>query len=84
MRYEYKPQGVCSRNFIFDIEDGVIKNMVIEGGCTGNTKGVSALCAGRTVDDVISLLDGIPCRPSGTSCPDQVAQALKEFKIQNA
>ena len=80
MKYTYKPQGVCSMEMIFDIEDNIIKHLQIIGGCPGNTVGVSRLVVGRSVDEVIEMLEGIECGARGTSCPDQVAMALKEYK----
>ncbi len=76
MNYNYKPQGVCSRNISFDIEDGVIKNLSFTGGCNGNLKGISALCEGKKPEDVIEALSGIKCGFKSTSCPDQLAKAL--------
>lgn len=80
MEYRYKPQGVCSREMIFDIEGDVIKSVQIIGGCAGNTAGVSKLIQGMKIDDIIDKLKGIPCGPRGTSCPDQIARALEEIK----
>ena len=80
MIYEYKTRGTCSRKIILDIEDGVIKSAVFEGGCHGNTQGISKLVEGMRVDDVIARVEGIDCRGRGTSCPDQLAKALKEAK----
>ncbi|MBP3347207.1 MAG: TIGR03905 family TSCPD domain-containing protein [Clostridia bacterium] len=80
MIYEYKTRGTCSRKIILDIEDGVIKSAVFEGGCHGNTQGISKLVEGMRVDDVIARLEGVDCRGRGTSCPDQLAKALKEAK----
>ncbi len=75
----YKTKGTCSRRIFFDVENDTLKYVEFEGGCKGNTEGVGRLCVGRKVDDVISLLEGIPCR-GNTSCPDQLAKALKEYK----
>lgn len=83
MKYEYFPEGVCSIKMVFDIEDNIIKSLEIIGGCPGNTVGVSKLVEGKTVDEVIKLLKGIPCGGKGTSCPDQVSKALEEYKKQN-
>ena len=83
MKYEYFPEGVCSMKMIFDIEDNIIKSLKIIGGCPGNTVGVSKLVEGKTVEEVIKLLKGIPCRDKGTSCPDQVSKALEEYKKNN-
>lgn len=80
MEYIYTPKGVCSMQMIFDIENNVIKSLKIIGGCPGNTIGVSRLVVGKTVDEVIEMLKGIPCGARGTSCPDQVAVALEEYK----
>lgn len=80
MKYEYKPVGVCSKKFVIEIEDGVIKNLEIIGGCPGNTIGISHLVKGMKVDEAIEKLKGIKCGFKGTSCPDQIALALEEFK----
>lgn len=80
MKFEYIPHGVCSVKMIFDIEDNIIKSLKIIGGCPGNTVGVSKLVEGRTVEQVINMLKGIPCGAKGTSCPDQVSKALKEYQ----
>lgn len=80
MKFEYIPHGVCSAKMIFEIEDNIIKSLKIIGGCPGNTVGVSKLVEGRTVEQVINMLKGIPCGVKGTSCPDQVSKALKEYQ----
>ena len=80
MEYKFSPQGVCSMEMIFDIENNIINSLKIIGGCPGNTVGVSRLVVGRSVDEVIEMLEGINCGARGTSCPDQVAMALKEYK----
>ena len=79
MKHTYLPKGVCSRQITIDVEDGIIKSVEFVGGCAGNTAGVSKLCVGRKVDDVIELLRGTQCR-NGTSCPDQLSYALEETK----
>ena len=76
MQYTYNPEGVCSMKMIFDIEQNVIKS-------PGNTVGVSRLVEGRTIDEVIEMLKGIECGVKGTSCPDQVARALENYKKNN-
>ena len=81
MEYRYTPQGVCSMQMIFEIDSGIIKSLKILGGCPGNTLGVSRLVEGKTIDEVIKMLKGIPCRGKETSCPDQIARALEEYKI---
>jgi uncharacterized protein (TIGR03905 family) len=80
MIYEYLPEGVCSMKMIFDIENNIVKSLQIIGGCPGNTVGVSRLVEGRSIDEIIQMLKGIPCGYRGTSCPDQVAKALEEYK----
>ena len=83
MEYKYKPEGVCSMQMIFDIENNIVNKLKIVGGCPGNTVGVSKLVEGRTIDEVIALLKDIQCGNKGTSCPDQVAKALEEYKRKN-
>ena len=78
MQYEYKTQGTCSQRIFFEIEDGILKNVSYLGGCNGNLKGVSSLVEGMKVEDVIARLEGITCGGKPTSCPDQLAKALKE------
>ena len=80
MQYTYTPKGVCSSKFIIELDGDIIKSIQIIDGCPGNTLGVSRLAQGRSIDEVISLLEGIDCRGRGTSCPDQHAKALKEIK----
>lgn len=79
MKFEYTPQGVCSRKMIIDVDGDVIRNLTVEGGCNGNLKGIAALCRGRKVSEVISALQGLQCANKSTSCPDQLAQALKSL-----
>ena len=74
----YKTKGVCSSNIEFEVEDGIVKKVAFIGGCNGNTKGISALVEGMKVEDVIARLEGIRCGMKNTSCPDQLAKALKE------
>lgn len=80
MEYKFSPKGVCSIEMIFDIENNIINSLKIIGGCPGNTVGVSRLVAGKNIDEVIKMLEGIECGTKGTSCPDQIAEALKEYK----
>ena len=77
---EYAPKGVCSRKITFDITDHKVTNVQFLGGCAGNTQGFARLIEGMDVDDAIARLDGIQCGFKGTSCPDQLAQALKAAK----
>ena len=82
MTYEYTPKGVCSRKMIIEIEDGIVKDLKVIGGCNGNLQGISSLVKDMPVDEVIKRLDGIDCGGKGTSCPAQLANALKEYKTQ--
>ena len=77
MTINYTPKGVCANHFTIDVENGVIQSVKIDGGCPGNTVGVSRLLTGMKVEDAIPRLAGLRCRAKPTSCPDQVAQALK-------
>ena len=74
----YEPKGVCSRLMEIDVEGNVIRAVRVKGGCNGNLQGLSALLVGMTTDEAIRRLEGIHCGPRPTSCPDQMAQALKE------
>ena len=76
----YIPKGVCSRGIDFEIEGGIVKNVIFTGGCSGNASGISRLVEGMKVDDVIQRLEGVKCGFKSTSCPDQLANALKEYK----
>ena len=82
MQYEYKTKGTCSQKIFFDIEDGKVKNVQFLGGCNGNLKGIGALVEGMNVEDVISRLEGTKCGMKSTSCPEQLAKALKEARAQ--
>lgn len=84
MEFTYRPKGTCSQLMEIEVEDNIVKNVVITGGCSGNGQGVSALVKDMPVDEVISRLEGIKCGWKPTSCPDQLAQALKQFKAQLA
>ena len=78
MQYSYTTNGTCSREILFEIEDGKITKVEFIGGCNGNLKGICSLVEGMPVEDVIARLDGITCGPKATSCPDQLARALKK------
>jgi uncharacterized protein (TIGR03905 family) len=80
MQYEYTTKGTCSRSILFDVEDGKVKNVQFIGGCNGNLKGIAALVEGLSVEEVISRIEGITCGMKSTSCPDQLAQALKQVR----
>ena len=75
----YKTKGVCSRQINFEIEDDIIRSVNFVGGCNGNTQGISRLIEGMDIHNAISRIDGIDCGGRGTSCPDQLAKALKEY-----
>ena len=77
MTIQYTPKGVCSRAFQIEVEEGVIRSVQVTGGCDGNLKGLSSLLKGMTVEDAIQRMEGIRCGLKATSCPDQLAQALK-------
>lgn len=77
MKYTYIPHGVCSRMIELEIEDDVIKGCRFIGGCNGNLQGISKLVTGMEIDDAVEKLDGIDCAGRGTSCPDQLAKALR-------
>ena len=77
MNISYKPKGVCSRLMEIEVEDGKLKDLQVIGGCDGNLKGISQLVKGMEIDEVINRLEGICCGRKKTSCPDQLAQALK-------
>ncbi|MDO5415821.1 MAG: TIGR03905 family TSCPD domain-containing protein [Lachnospiraceae bacterium] len=77
---DYKTQGVCSRSIHFEVVDNKLTNVSFLGGCSGNARGLSSLLEGMDIDQVIERLDGIKCGPRPTSCPDQLARALKQYK----
>ena len=77
MQYNYKTSGTCSREIIFEIEDGKVTNLHFIGGCNGNLQGIGALVEGMKVEDVIARVEGISCGGRPTSCPAQLAKALK-------
>ncbi|MBQ9236462.1 MAG: TIGR03905 family TSCPD domain-containing protein [Prevotella sp.] len=80
MMYEYMTQGTCSKVIRFSTnEKGELEDVQFVGGCNGNLKGIASLVKGMKVEEVIKRLDGITCGMKGTSCPDQLARALKEI-----
>lgn len=81
-KYTYEPQGVCSVQIDFEIEEGIVKNVRFTRGCNGNTQGIGALVEGMQVDEVIKRLKCTNCNGRGTSCPDQLARALELSKEQ--
>lgn len=80
MKYTFRPEGVCSTEMVVELDGDIVRDVQIVGGCPGNTVGVTKLVRGRSIDEVISLLKGIPCRTKGTSCPDQLAKGLEKIK----
>lgn len=78
MNYQYKTSGTCSRLIDFELEDGKVKSVKFHGGCDGNLKGISSIVEGMDAKDVIARLEGIRCGFKSTSCPDQLAKALKK------
>ena len=78
MEFSYKTRGVCSQYINFELKDGVVTKVQFLGGCNGNLKGIAALVEGMDIDDVIARVQGVTCGMKATSCPDQLAQALKE------
>lgn len=80
MKFTYKTNGVCSRIINIEIEDDIVKEVSFMGGCNGNLKGISELAQGMNIDDVIVKLEDIKCGFKNTSCPAQLAEALKKYK----
>ena len=80
MKFTYKTKGVCSRQIDIEVDGDKIKDVKFVGGCDGNLKGICSLVKGMDVSDAIEKLEGINCRGKGTSCPDQLAQALKTIE----
>lgn len=81
---QYKTTGTCSQLIDFEVEGDIIQSVAFTGGCNGNLKGISALVAGMKIDEAISKLKGIRCGHKNTSCPDQLAHALEQYKASNA
>ena len=80
MHFTYRTKGTCSQQILFDVEDNKLHNIEFIGGCNGNLQGISKLVEGMDVDEVIRRLDGIHCGMKDTSCPDQLANALRQAK----
>jgi len=81
MKHTCRMRGTCASEVSFDVEDGVVKSVVFKGGCDGNLQAVSRLVSGMHASDVIKLLEGIKCGYKQTSCPDQLAKALRTIVI---
>lgn len=79
MKHSYLTQGTCSRMIEFEIDDdGRLSNVAFTGGCHGNLQGISRLVEGMKAEDAMLKLEGIKCGYKSTSCPDQLARAIKE------
>jgi len=78
----YKTSGTCARSITIEVEKGTLKSAKFEGGCNGNLNAISSLCTGMKIDDIIDKLEGIKCGYKNTSCPDQLAKALKSYKAK--
>ena len=78
MTITYNPRGVCSRQIVVVLEDGIIRDVKVTGGCSGNLQGLAALLRGMTAQEAVARMEGIRCGLKATSCPDQIAQALKQ------
>lgn len=77
MTIDYTPKGVCSRKITAEVENGIVKNVRFVGGCNGNTQGICRLVEGMKAEEAVARLENINCNGKGTSCPDQLAKALK-------
>lgn len=84
MQYSYRTQGTCARQILIETENGIIRKVEFVNGCPGNTQGVARLAENRPIDEVIPLIEGIRCGGKPTSCPDQLAKALKQIREQEA
>ena len=82
MTYTYRPRGVCSQLMEFELEGNTVRSLKVTGGCDGNLQGIARLVAGMDVDEAIPRMEGIRCGFKPTSCPDQIAQALKAYKAE--
>ena len=80
MNFTYKTKGVCSQRMDFEFDGNVITEFTVIGGCQGNLAGIKKLIEGMDIDEVITKLHGVTCGPRPTSCPDQIAEALLEYK----
>ncbi len=81
--FEYTPTGVCSSKMIFNIENDIVKDVRVIGGCPGNSLGIRELCKGQKIDYIIEKLKGIRCGFKSTSCPDQISKALIKYKEES-
>ena len=83
MELDYRTRGTCSSSIHVELDGRKIKRVVFTGGCNGNLQGISRLVEGMDIDEAIRRMDGIKCGYKDTSCPDQLAKALKEYKKDN-
>lgn len=79
----YQPKGVCSTKMVFEMDGEIIREVRVNGGCSGNLQGICSILRNKSIDEVIGAFDGIRCGLKKTSCPDQIAKALKEYREQN-
>lgn len=82
MEYSYKPRGVCSSAIKFDVVDGILKNVEFVNGCDGNSKGLASLANDMNAKEVAKKLEGITCESRSTSCPGQLAEAIKQTYLE--
>ena len=80
MNYTYVPKGVCSHQMDFELNGSIVEKLTVTGGCKGNLAGISKLVEGMEIDEVILRLKGVTCGTNTTSCPDQIADALVEYR----
>lgn len=78
--FEFKPKGVCSSKMVFEMDGDIIRNVTITGGCNGNLTGISRILRNKTIDEVEEAFAGVRCGMKPTSCPDQIAKALLEYR----
>ena len=83
MTITYRPKGVCSRLMRVEVEDGIIRQVEVQGGCSGNLQGISRLLVGMPVQQAIERMEGVRCGGKPTSCPDQLAIALEQYKAEH-
>lgn len=84
MEYRYRPTGVCSSEIILEIDQGIVKNLKVIGGCNGNLQGIAALVKGMPINEVTEKLQGIKCGYKPTSCPDQISKAIEAYMQSQA
>ncbi len=82
VKFFYKPEGTCSKDISFEVENNIIRNVRFQRGCSGGLRAICRLIEGKDIDDVIKVFQGIKCRGKDTSCPDQLAEALLGYKEQ--